>query len=1125
MMTGEVVGRSKDAVMEKDPRSAAGADVEATNLDDKVGGLINNTTWGLQSALFALPDAATLGIGKALGMKEDQVQTLGKLFNKLQTAIGGDKVTAPRNEGERYARAIGEGIGASLPFTGILAWAANKAPMVRATGTVPSKSLLKNIAIDAVDFVKRNPRSAVAMDVAFGAGYEGLRQAVEENVDDSNPYKESYKELLPAAAFIGGPLALANVAKLSPTLFAGKKVKQAMDKSGLFAEMGDVEQEVLSQIQPRLLKLPGIRVMPKMFIQNAEKKLAEVFGPIAKNRESQEAIAALKAALEDPRVAEAGFVFDAAESTMFPALLQKKLEILETLGPQELDVVKIRINENQTKLQNLFDSFSPEARTPIVDAFQSMQAQRQDMFESMLRQQQDMSEAEIAALSERLGPQNIDMLNNELRGVVMSGMEMNNDMRKNVLSRMGLRQATSPEGLPMATRQDGKSLYDAQDMEEAAIKLIEKYRIERPSARSQVPEPIRILERFVKSQQVARDQMQEQATDDLISEALAGQIMNLPSDIQQALMKDLSDLVKGGAKTKGKGRSIGLADVGIQPDRDGNLVIPTGLGGRRVVINPTQIKQDAELIARANTGIDINVPEALDYLTSAQRFRNDSIGSYNAAMMKGRTRLTDAQRILDTGDTVFRDFEKLIMDHVPKIKREYAGMQSVIDDYKAGYERALPLLMTGTKRGGQEYLLPNEDLMQQAFKSAENLRQLSNTLGVGEQADSLLTRGAIDWLSRKPIFDKNGLVDPKKIRSVLSKNQNIVDALPEGIATKLTDEVGFADDYARRVAEIDKRRMAAKDSELDNMLEKAAREDADPAQSITLAVTDPAAMRKLVRQAGKDPEMLAALRRAVFQTAAEGSQQGGLLSSFIKSNEKSLKILFENTQHLDDLKTLADLQRRVEAFSSVTGQVPEFNSLDENIKKVFGSGVQYLTTTFREAAVGRINPATGALALMIRLASGVEKQVYDRIFVKALEDKNFAKRITGIGNPEDGAKVAGELTKIGVPRSFFQSLVTAPGASRATTQELRELALEDETAPTGVNPNLPVVGTARQMLRNMPPAPPSRGMGEPNLRTPAYVPPARSQRSNVSLMYPTLFPNDPISGMLQQRAAMVNQGQ
>jgi hypothetical protein len=147
MMTGEVVGRAEGAPLEKAPRSAAGVDQEFTSTDDAVGGLINNTTWGLQSALFALPDAATLGIGKALGMKEDQVQTLGKLFNKLQVAIGGDKIRAPKNEAERYARAIGEGIGANLPFTGILAWAASKAPIARAgtelTGRVgPSGSVL-----------------------------------------------------------------------------------------------------------------------------------------------------------------------------------------------------------------------------------------------------------------------------------------------------------------------------------------------------------------------------------------------------------------------------------------------------------------------------------------------------------------------------------------------------------------------------------------------------------------------------------------------------------------------------------------------------------------------------------------------------------------------------------------------------------------------------------------------------------------------------------------------------------------------------------------------------------------------------------------------------------------------
>ena len=1130
--TGEVVGRSEGAAVEKDPRSAAGVDQPFTGTDDAVGGLINNTTWGMQSALFAIPDAATLGIGKALGMKEDQVQTLGKLFNKLQVGIGGDKIRAPKNEAERYARAIGEGIGANLPFTGILAWAANKAPMVRAgselTGKVgPSGSLLKDIAVDAIDFVKNSPRAAVFMDVAFGAGYEGLRQAVEENVDDSNEMKSVYKELLPAAAFIGAPLAFANAAKLSPTLFAGKKAKQALDKTGLFAGMGDVEKDVLNELEPGFFKLPGIKILPKMFVQNAEKKLAQVFGPVAESKEAQEALAALRAALEDPRVAEAGFVFDAAESTMYSPLLKRKLELLETLGPKELDAVKVRINENQKKLQNLFDSFTPEARTPIVEAFQQVQTDRQGFFEAMLRERADLTEAEILALSERLGPQNIDALNDELRGVLMAGMEMNADMRKNVLSRMGLRQAISPEGLPMPTREDGKSLFEAQDMEEAAVKLIEKYRIERPSARSQVPEPIRILERFVKAQQTARENMQARMERDLTDESIRDQIVGLDPDVQNSVRQTVAEIMEGKA-AKGRKRGVSLSDIAQAAGRDkeGNISIPTGIPGKRVVVNPEQIKRDAELIAQDSTKIDINVPEALDYLTAAQRFRNDSVSGYNAAMMKGRTRLTDAQKIVDTGDTVFKDIEKLIMDHVPKVKREYEGMKMVLDDYKAGYEKALPLLLSSTKRGGQEYLLPNESLMQTAFSNADNLRQLRVTLGGGEQADSLMTRGAIDWLSRKPIFDKNGLVDPKKIRSILDKNKGIVDALPENIRTKLTAEVGFADDYARRIAEIDQRRIAAKDSDLDNLLAKAARLDADPAQSIAAAITDPAMMRKLVDQAGNDPEMLAALRRAVFQTAAGGAQQGALLSSFIQSNEKSLKVLFKNTKHLEDLKTIADLQRRVEIFSTVTGQVPEFNSLDDSLKKVFGSGVQYLTTTVREAAVGRIRPETGALALMVRMAAGLEKQVYDRIFVKALEDPTFAKRITNIGTPEQAAKAAAELTKVGVPRSFFQQVVTAPGATRAAAQELRELALEDETASTGVNPDLPVMGAARQMLRKLPPAPQSRGMPSKDeaiggFRFKTYTPPpaqpASSPQDSAQSMYQALFPNDPLGAMLQQR--------
>jgi hypothetical protein len=84
------------------------------------------------------------------------------------------------------------------------------------------------------------------------------------------------------------------------------------------------------------------------------------------------------------------------------------------------------------------------------------------------------------------------------------------------------------------------------------------------------------------------------------------------------------------------------------------------VGSRTIEVNPAQIKEDAQRAAEEATQININAPEALDYLASAQRFRNDSLGAYNNALQKGRTRLTDAQRYLDTGDSVYNDIENLI---------------------------------------------------------------------------------------------------------------------------------------------------------------------------------------------------------------------------------------------------------------------------------------------------------------------------------------------------------------------------------------------------------------------------------------------------------------------------------
>jgi hypothetical protein len=1102
LTTGQVVGQDSSVPQNVDPRSAARPDLP---VEDRVTGLVNNLSWGFNSALFALPDLVTKGFGKAMGLQDDEVTTLTKIFNRGEVA--------PRDAAERYARAIGEGTGATMPFTGILAWAAKTQPMVKVA--TPSAGILKGAADDAIKYVQKNPRQAAALDLAFGAGYETLRQAVEENVDDSDPNKGIYKELLPAAAFIGAPAALS----LSPTYMLAKtgsnKLKAAT--SGL----GEVEREAIEGL-PRLMQLPGIRIMPRLLVKNAEKKLEQVFGPIAESKEAQAALQQLEEALLDPRIAEAGFMFDVAEKTLYKPLLAEKTALLEQLGPKELSSVKQRINENQAKLDSLFQSFAPEARVAVEDAFRAAQAQRQQFFDGLLTQRGNLTDAEKMRLGETFGPANPDMINDELRGMLYSGMEMDAQMRQNILSRMGLRQAISPEGLPLPTRSEGKTLFPSTNMEDAALKIIEKYRIERPTLRSPVPEPIRLLENFIASQQAARAKLEGKMMVQLTDEAIASQMRDLGKDLPADFAKAVRDaalVAVRGDKIKGKGRSVGLGDIAAATAADGTMAIPTGIPGRKVFINPAKIREDAALIAKSDTDIDINLPEGLDYLESAMRFRNEALMKYNNALKRGRSRLTDAQRYLDTGDAVFKDMEQLVLGHVPRIKSEYTGLRAVVDDYRAVYEDTLPLLTLGKgpTAGAQKFLVPNEQVLERAFQSADNLRSMTAMIGNDPRGKELLEKGTLDWLRNKNIFTKDGVVDPVKIRSVLDKNANIVQALPADVRARLQNEVDAADLFVTRMGELDARAAQAADTELDRMLSQATRADADPAQSLERALRDPAAMRKLVQTFGKDPEMLGALRRSVYEVATKGAQGGGALDNFLRNNERSLSVLFGGTKHLKDLENLADLQRRVNAFADVTGQIPAFQSLDENLKNLFGSGIQYMTTTMREAAVGRIRPETGALALFVRLAAGTETKLYNRIFTKALEDPAFASRITRISTPKEAVAAAKELESIGI---YVPKILQA---GRTAQLEFVDEATKGDTVPTE-RPR-PQSSIARQMLKALPPAPSVRGYPEATeFKSPfPTTPPAVPASAPAQLLYPQMFPNDPISSVLLQRQQQLQQ--
>lgn len=1132
LSTGEVVGRAEGApTSTADPMSGQGPEIQKTgtvpvslgpvtaNVPRAPWDLVKQASWGFNAALFALPDAAVSAIGKKLGMEEKDIPNFTKAFNRGEVA--------PENAPERYARALAGGAASVLPFTGVTAAVARMMPMAQVTRG--GAGIIEGIANDTLRFVQQSPKLAAALDVAFGSAHDGLRQAVEENVDPNDPHKEVYKDVLPTAALVGGPLAASKLFGMTPT---GMLTRAATDKyKELNAGLGDVEQEILSQIRPGMLRMPVINILPKTILKNAEAKLAQSLGPIAESKESQEALAFLKQSLEDyPGLAQLGFEFGLAEQTMNPGILSKKAEIMSKMSSNDLSHYVAQNNRNFVRLEQMLDSFSPQVRQPIQQAFQQTLEQRKSLFDGLIRQQEGLTEAEIAAISERLGPQNMDMLNDEVRGSLLSRMEMSYNQRKQILDRFNLGQATGSDGVPLPTRENGKSLFDSADMEAAAEALIKKYKLgaDRPSMRSRMPEPIAILNNFVSNQQFLREEAAQKALKQIGNSAVDEQIRASgfdPNDpILQPLKKRVMQVIQGEEiaplKRSGKRSRATVQDMlaareqqlGVPTaDASGNIILPTGFPGKSVRINIKQIQEDAKLIAEDSTKVDINLPEAMDYLQSAMRARNNALLEYNRALSRGRTRLTDAETILNKGNAVYNDIEKLILDHVPNINRNYAPIKEVIAGYRQDFQQSLPLLAAERSPLGN-FLTPNEQLLQKAFKSAEGIRQLTTALGNDVETEVMVGKAASDWLRSKNVVDKNGLVDPKKIQQVLDKNRNIVEALPEGVQRGLKNHVQAAEEYVWRMGEVEDRKAAIADSELDSLLNKAARAGALPEDTLGAAMKDPAVMTKLVNAMEKNPEWLGSLRRMVFDKAKEGLQQGVSLSSVIEKNKPAMEVLFKDTKHLDNLRLLADYQKRVEAFADITGKPPSFESTDDALRRVFGTGIQFASTTLRETMVGRISPQTGAIAFMLRMFASTEKQIYDKLFVRALEDPKFAERITHLSTPEQGKQLAVELQKMGIPISMIMRPLGMVGAREL--QEGREI-------PTGVDKNLPVMRqpTAKEMMRTMPPAPPTTY--KPQLRAPASPPPQSMSSPQIPLMYPAMFPNDPISALLKQRQAQI----
>ena len=1158
------VGRAEGAPVARDPR-AKGPDQE---VDDPVSGLIRNASWGFSAGLFALPDLAVKGIGKALGMDDKNVMTLGKLF----TRASGQTDAAPRNEQERYARAIGEGIGGGLFPTGVLSFIARSklySPIAKTIQgeRMPSPvgtSAFKQIAYDTLDFIKKNPKQAFAMDAAFGAAHETLRQAVEENMSDDDPERKAFfKDFMPTAALIGVPLAIST---LSPTAMAYRFGKKKM--GDLDASLGDLEKNALKDLDSI------IPFAPKIFAARASQKLRENLGASADAPEGQAASAMLQQILSDyPQLAAAGYKANIAETFMDPALsdrIKKVIQALPADSPAQ-QILKNQLRTNDAALASTFDSLTPQANMELQTALSQVQKERQQLFDSLAANRTDVTQDELTRLSMFYGPLNPDKLNGELRGMLQAQIELDVGMRKNIFRRMGLGQGTDKDGLPLPVRDEkGQSLLPASNVEQPAVDLLSYYDTllkGRTTMATEMrkfitsSEPLNTLRKNVTAKIKARDALEAKMNEDILveryMEALQG--TNLAAKMKGPLAKDFAEqdnktvqdvlknlrlILKPNPTERELGDIKALGRSALYNPNTGDVRLSMGKDDI-LTMNVKSISEDAKRIAEKTHAVDMNIAEGIDYLEAAARFRNQALDKYNSVLAGSRaTRVVDADQYLKLGNKVYDDFEKMILDNVPRLKQERQAMKIVLDDYRNLYEKRLPLLIGKrvTDGGTTRYATSNEQVLAAAFRSAEDVRDLSAMIGNDPTGLNLLEKGTLNWLQNKDIFDKApnsptlGLILPKKINAVLQKNQNIISALPKQVQDTLRNEADTAVNVSRRLGEIKQQEDIAKDVEFDNFLKKVLRPGTDNEIILTQAITNPIEMTKLVNVLKGDPDKLASLRKAVFVLLREGSLGGGAsLNKIIETTEKSLNVLFDK-EHLKHLNALADVQARNITLSNVTGIVPRFESSSQIFQRMLGVSLPGLMTYGRDVGGGRISPQGAAFSLGVRLLSSMEEELQNKMLLRAVVDPDVAKALAEPKSAQQARLLLREMQSLGyLSRALMADIgvtssqlalgdrespiegmidlspvVRQPSASAASSRP--------ETAVPRSETAAPRPETAAALLKKMPPAPQTRGM--PNMRIgPPPAAPAGPAAS--SLMYPTLFPDDPISKMLLQRQQQV----
>jgi hypothetical protein len=1083
--------------------------------------LAKQVSWGLNSALLAAPDAVVRTFGEAAGLPKEEIFQ----FQDLYKDVSGQ--TAPKNRIERLGNAFGQGAAATLPFTGLLGVVARTKAL--AGPLSPSAPVYKQIAKETLDFMRTNPKAALAADLGFGGAYGAVEQGVVEATEPGET-RDILKATVPfgvTAAIPATGSKLFDVGKrlvsMSPTAGVAKAVvKPSPTVPG--TEGFDFYHSAVAETVPNI---PGVRgpigFMGNYYGSRAQRTISKQLQDVLAKEgglEAQEAIAltnAIENIAKQEGFEDARFVFSLPESTLIPTLRQTFNEIMRSASPAVRADINARMDQNVNAFLDVAQKFKPSSPMSMSEALVLHDAQKTKTMQEALSKIEGLKTDKADEIVDRYRMDtNLADIGSTLRSTILASRDGMMYKFQDMVDRFTMK----PFGVRAPVRQDGVPIegIPTADFDAFAKRMLAKYKIS-PENRlfgGEVPAPAKEIQRafniFEEAQQNAVARNVEKAVRELLQ--ADKYLKALPeSEVETTIQNIVSRVLTGKTPPGVDSRSPSYF---LQRDQD------------KVILKKAQ--EEAEKSA----GSQITLPEAMDLLLSAQRYRNYMFGKAQNDLQYGMP-LAFANQVERSGRELLADVENFVfMGPAFKNAPGIGNLESAYRDmFTKGFDKLFPIMAT-RKRPTGEFEMSDQSLAEEVLKNRESLRSMNAIFGDSPAYTKPLEEAVLAKARQSKVIGNDGLIDVPAYNRFISglSRSGVMDDLPQSVQATLRNDVkmgqAFADDIAKQKAAVE----AMEDKELDALIKKSIRPDADMGQLIRQAMDDPAVMRKLVNTVGKDEPKLQAMRRDFWEgivASLRDETNPQFLNEYLTRYGKSLNMLY-TPEHLNNLKLLGAIQERVFAVNRPEGALSPFATFDVKLREKIGAGVGTIESTTRAAMIRQISPQHAAVSLLSRFFTRQQQSITDKILLNALTDPNYASRLVAASAPITTNKGYNEMAKLTLQAGGYLPSLLRNVPRVASIEAVQAIEQPQEVPFAQVPPEAISPAPARRPTPSMTPlqqqgvVPPRMGLGYPTPATSSVLMqsplirsiPARPPSDPNYAMYQALFPQDVVSPLIRK---------